>query len=54
MLGAAAEAWPAAAAEAIALAIESLVAFPDLGRPMLRSGRRELFVPLGRGAYVIQ
>lgn len=45
--------WPRAAEE-IAKGIEALAEFPDRGRPMLRSGRRELFVPFGRDAYVIQ
>lgn len=45
--------WPRAAEE-IAKGIETLAEFPDRGRPMLRSGRREVFIPFGRGAYVIQ
>jgi plasmid stabilization system protein ParE len=34
---------------------DSLEAFPELGRPMGDdTGRRELFVPFGAGAYVLR
>jgi len=51
--GAGSPAW-SGAAEAISTGIESLAEYPDRGRRMLRSARRELFVPFGRGTYVIQ
>ena len=49
---------PAAAARAmrtIDSGADSLEAFPELGRPIGDdTGRRELFVPFGAGAYVLR
>jgi plasmid stabilization system protein ParE len=49
----------AAAAERAIRVIEggadSLIEFPELGRPMNDdTGRRELFIPFGAGAYVLR
>lgn len=39
---------------AIAQAIDSLVAYPDRGRPSDVEGLRELVVPFGGSAYIIR
>jgi len=48
---------PAAArsAQAIRRAAASLADFPEVGRPMNDgTGRREVFIPFGAGAYVLR
>lgn len=39
---------------AIGLAINSLMVFPDRGRPTASTGVRELVVPFGRTAYLVR
>jgi plasmid stabilization system protein ParE len=42
------------AVSAIVRAIDSLVLFPDRGRPSAVAGLRELIVPFGRSAYIVR